>query len=464
MRLISKLFVIILSILTATALAQTPIGTAITYQGLLTQSDTPATGQFCFNFRLYDAPTAGNQVGPELTPCDVHVTDGQFSVDLDFGPDAFNGEARWLQIQVITNGGQVTTTLLPRQRIAPAPEAIFAQNAATAQVAVQAQHALNSIPTGAAILTSSSIPPDNFSATGETLITTPTPGQWELNADFPTPHTSAFVGEINGNLYLVNFQGVFRYDKEEDTWTFRTGVPNQRHDFAATVHAGEIYITGGRVGPVISNLTQSYDPATNTWATHANAPKVLHFHSCVSLGDALFVFGGNDGNTDNTQMFRFRPNTNSWSQLGSSPVFIKAKPAVVDNRIFVFEATNSSGSNTDVHEYNPSIERWAIAQSVPGLPMKGRATAVINNKIHVIGGSINDLNQLYNLHLIFDPATYTWSTNAADLPVKRSHGNAVATGSTLYYIAGYNEIGVNTNTVFQLEAGQSTKWHLHTKD
>ena len=111
-----------------------PLGTAFTFQGRLTADGQPADGQYDFLFRLYDAPSGGNVVGPLLATNALPVSNGLFMVELDFGAGMFNGEARWLQIAVQTNGATRFTLLSPRQPLLPAPTALFAEAAATAQV------------------------------------------------------------------------------------------------------------------------------------------------------------------------------------------------------------------------------------------------------------------------------------------------------------------------------------------
>jgi len=108
-------------------LAQAPIGTNFTYQGQLKENGLLANGPYDFQFALYDAATGGSQVGSTLTRDDVGVTDGLFTVELDFG-DVFNGEERWLEIAV--RPGDSTgayTTLSPRQLLTAAPYALHAR-------------------------------------------------------------------------------------------------------------------------------------------------------------------------------------------------------------------------------------------------------------------------------------------------------------------------------------------------
>src|SRR4051812_25730470 len=55
------------------------LGTAITYQGRLTQGGNPATGSFDFQFRLFDALTNGNQSGGTIAQENISVSDGNFT-------------------------------------------------------------------------------------------------------------------------------------------------------------------------------------------------------------------------------------------------------------------------------------------------------------------------------------------------------------------------------------------------
>jgi hypothetical protein len=109
-------------------------GTAFTYQGRLYDGGNPANGDYDLQFALYDASTNGNQVGSAMTNAATAVTNGLFTVTLDFG-GVFNGSNYWLQIAARTNGGSAFTTLSPLQALTPVPYAVYAQ---TSGVAVSA--------------------------------------------------------------------------------------------------------------------------------------------------------------------------------------------------------------------------------------------------------------------------------------------------------------------------------------
>ena len=106
-----------------------PLGTAFTYQGRLTQGGNPAHGSYDLRFALFDAASAGNQVGAAITNQNVAVSNGLFTVLLDFGSGVFTNEARWLEIGVSTGPAEAFNTLTPRQGTTPAPYALFAAQA-----------------------------------------------------------------------------------------------------------------------------------------------------------------------------------------------------------------------------------------------------------------------------------------------------------------------------------------------
>ena len=107
--------------LTLAAQALTP---AFTWQGELRLASGPATGPFDMEFRLFNAISAGTQIGVTVTAANVPVTGGLFAVPLDFGAAQFAGDRQWLQVR-IRPGGTMDTfeTLAPRTEVTAAPYA-----------------------------------------------------------------------------------------------------------------------------------------------------------------------------------------------------------------------------------------------------------------------------------------------------------------------------------------------------
>ena len=139
MKNVKMLFYVLLCINALDAFAQ---GTAFSYQGRLNTNGVPVTGLYDFQFYLRDALTAGNPVGTTNTLAPVGVTNGVFSVTLDFS-NQFPGASRWLEISVRTNGGTTFTNLSPRQPLLAVPYAITASNLTGTLPASQLSGSLN---------------------------------------------------------------------------------------------------------------------------------------------------------------------------------------------------------------------------------------------------------------------------------------------------------------------------------
>ncbi len=118
------------------ASAQGPIDTSFSYQGRLRLINGAYVSNTCdFQFSLWDAPTGGTQVGGVLERNNIAITDGYFSVSLDFG-DVFPGDERYLQIAVsCPESGSSYDTLAGRVEIDSVPYALTSQDAAGGRVA-----------------------------------------------------------------------------------------------------------------------------------------------------------------------------------------------------------------------------------------------------------------------------------------------------------------------------------------
>jgi hypothetical protein len=105
----------------APAVPDETLGSFFTYQGRLEDASGPVNDTCDFEFSLWTDSLLGNPVGGTQARDSVTLDDGYFSVSLDFGVSAFQGEARYLQIAVDCGSG--STTLSPRVALGAAPYA-----------------------------------------------------------------------------------------------------------------------------------------------------------------------------------------------------------------------------------------------------------------------------------------------------------------------------------------------------
>jgi trimeric autotransporter adhesin len=189
-------FITLFTLMLCVAQAAT-LPTAFTYQGRLSDNGQPANGIYDLRFSIFDAANGGALVAGPLTNSATSASNGLFTVTLDFGGSVFDGNTRWLEIEVETSGTTSFTTLSPRQPLTPAPSALFAVNSALAATA-----------TTASSVAASAVSPTQLNTTGA-----PASGQvlaFNGTGLVWTNPTSASAWSLNGNTGTVpgvNFLG-----------------------------------------------------------------------------------------------------------------------------------------------------------------------------------------------------------------------------------------------------------------
>jgi hypothetical protein len=255
------------------------MGTAFTYQGQLRRDGNLVNGACDFRFTLWDAETGGNQIGPIQDKTNVSVTNGLFTVQLDFGAGAFKGDARWLEIAVKCAGDTSYTTLSPRQPLTPAPYALALPGLWTQQNATSPNiiggYSGNSVTSG---------------VVGATI-------GGGGHAGFPNQVTSDF-GVVGGGDHntasgtVATVGGGEGNTASGDHATVAGGLSNTASGAWATIGGGQNNIVSGTVATVSGGLSNiaSWDSATVGGGSSNTAS---NFAATVGGGYGNTASGGN---------------------------------------------------------------------------------------------------------------------------------------------------------------------------
>jgi hypothetical protein len=188
-----------------------PAGTAFTYQGRLMDGESWADGLYEFEFKLFDLASGGTQVNGTYSLRSVEVADGYFTVQLDFGGVAFDGDARWLEIGVRpVDTTDPFTTLSPRQEVTPSPYALYAEKAGADNDWQTSGDDMYSIPSGNVGIGTSS-PLSRLSAGGNGFVNT---GVYGNGSDYGVYGNSSTYGVFGRGSY----SGV--HGRDDDSGSF----------------------------------------------------------------------------------------------------------------------------------------------------------------------------------------------------------------------------------------------------
>jgi hypothetical protein len=347
-------------------IASATAGTAFAYQGRLQDGSAPAQGSYDVRFAVYDAVGGGTQWGPALTNAAVAISNGLFTVTLDFGAGVFDGGPRWLQIGVRTNGSPDDyVALSPRQPISPAPYAIWAASADT-------------VPAGN--ITSGTIPDARLSTNVALL---------DQSASFSgTVAASSFQGNGAG---LTNVAGTFTW--QVVSGTTQQAVSNRGYlaNNAATVTitlpsspaVGEVVrVAGMGVGgwKIAQNdgqviLTRPIGGVAGlAWTPCTNAPSA-YWQVLAMSSDGTKVLAGQTGgqlytSTDAGATWTARETTRYWRWGASSADGTKLVAVVQNGQLYT---STDSGVTWTPRESNRS---WVnVASSSDGVKL----VAVVQN-------------------------------------------------------------------------------------
>jgi hypothetical protein len=234
----------------------------IGYQGRLTDNGAPAHGNYDLRFRLYGAASGGVPMGNTVTVNSVAVTHGAFSVSLDFGAAVFDGNGRWLEIGVRTQGSTADYGVLtPRQAITAAPYALYALTPAGPPGPAG--------PAGAAGQVGPAGPPGTTTAEG---LTSGTLSDARLSANVP----------------LLDADNLFAGD---NNFTGAARLTNPANRFAGD-GSGLVNVPGTTPWQVISSSTLAAEANRGYFLNHSEmttvtlpgSPKVGDFFTVSSIG------------------------------------------------------------------------------------------------------------------------------------------------------------------------------------
>jgi hypothetical protein len=334
----------------STLLAQ---GTAVTYQGRLNDGVNPANGVYDLRFTIYDSTNLpGVVVAGPLTDSAVGVSNGLFTVTLDFGLGVFTGADRWLEIGVRSNALGAFLTLSPRQQFTSTPYAVRTANFSGAV-------ADNQLSANVARLNANQV----FT------------GQVQLG-NVSNSFTGSFTGDGSG---LTNISGTFRW--QVIAGTTQQAQPNT--GYLAT-NASEVTITLP-AAPNIGDTVRVSGPGSGGWKLAQNAGQSIlgvnlgligvnwmprdtnrFWQTVASSADGTkLVAGVSPGqiytSTDSGVSWTARDSNRNWQAVVSSADGTKLVAAVFGGQIYT---SIDSGLNWTAHDTNRNWQ--AVASSADG--------------------------------------------------------------------------------------------------
>ncbi len=191
------------------------------------------------------------------------------------------------------------------------------------------------------------------------------------------------------------------------------------------------------------------------WRAGAPTPLKVARRVSAVLDGKVYVFGGffpkkagdPPGPPDySMDVYEYDVARNEWSKKAPMPIgfgFSTAAAYAIGDKIFVIVGWGTDGFRNDLLEYTPATDQWRTRAPRPTYRTNA-ATAAVNGKLYVLGGSgtIDDgpwaLNKRgdQKSHVeIYDPASNSWTTGQAAPMLSRPSTRAAFTAIRSMYSA-----------------------------
>lgn len=420
-----------------------------TYQGRLVDGAALANGNYELTFRLFDNLAAGTQVGSAVVLAPVAVTNGLFTVELDFGAASFSGAGRWLELAARTNGAVTTPeTLAPRQPINAVPYAIRAfsgsGNAAelTSGTLPDARLGAN-IPRAGDLNSLSNSLAIRLAALESALTTLSN----QVKALPPASVSAVSANPADPGLLGAGWSRFSSVAAPPWLAGSSDGAPSGRSGHSAVWTGQQWLIWGGAIGGGnLSAIGAAYDPATDAWTaiSQLNAPAARQGHSAVWTGSALLVWGGLGAGSSGPLATggNFNPVAANWSALpttGAPAARQQHVTAWTGTRMLVWGGRNATGLLADGKVLDPA-GAWTDLPGAGAPAARSGAVGVWTGSEFVVWGGLGALGELASgarLPLAGGATPGVWAAlPGAGAPAARSGHTMIWTGSKVLVWGG----------------------------
>jgi N-acetylneuraminic acid mutarotase len=221
------------------------------------------------------------------------------------------------------------------------------------------------------------------------------------------------------------------------SWTRQPDMPTPRSAHAVVATGSSIYVLGG-TGPDGQPVTTVDRFDGRSWTSEGTIPgEGLNAPAAASVGSSVYLIGGfgTTTNSPRSAVLRYDVKTRKWSEAAPLPAPRGGHAAAVLNgRIHVIGGGNSQSTIDDHSVYDPQTNTWTSKRPLPR-SMGSPAAVVVNGRLYSIGGRSGP-NDFGDVH-IYDPQTDAWVAGPSIEP--RGTGGAAVIDGTIYYFGGESQ-------------------------
>lgn len=294
--------------------------------------------------------------------------------------------------------------------------------------------------------------------------------------------------EVNGGMAMMNFKGQlashalavfallgFATTASAQSWIDQSAMKVARVEATTIDYRDNIYVFNGfKPGIRIAESVEKYDSSTKQWSligsSSVNDDSAMTHNGAVRVGVDVWLIGGRVGSHPgrvSNKVWIYNLDSNKWRRGPDLPVPSAAGgAALVNNKIHWIGGIDADAScdvaNHFVYDLDKPSAGWNNITATAGMPSPRNhfSTAAVNGIIYVMGGQYGHdacpgkMTQDTPLVHAFNPANNQWSQKA-DMPNKNSHSEP---GTFVYKDDIYTTGGENAGDKVWKYSPSTNKW------
>jgi len=245
----------------------------------------------------------------------------------------------------------------------------------------------------------------------------PKTDSWTTLTPMPTPRAGLAIAEYQGKIYCIGgytiaFGGPMLsalldvnevYDIATDSWSTKASIPVK----TTPLHA---YVVNGQIFVITLNVLYRYDPVKDVWTNKTTTSPSENLAFSAMAGNKI-IFGnlltfGSVFEPPMSASFKamiYVPKTNRWSEGQISPEINSNRIATragattghyAPARVYVtalVESCTEDGSfvNWEMLVYDPAKDKWSTVKA-PSIDITGCSVTVVDDILYVLGGAVNE--------------------------------------------------------------------------
>jgi hypothetical protein len=273
-----------------------------------------------------------------------------------------------------------------------------------------------------------------------------TVGVWENKTALPHVGGNIRAVAIDEKIYVIHESFTCMYDTVTDTWIDETAMPAiEGRNFEVAVVDTTIYAIG-------KDINEAYNTLTDTWETKQPPLIQIDRYNLNVVEDKIYTLQGlmYDTVADKWEQILSVPSSVSGVNQPQIGVY---QSCVINNEIYVLNENTEVPTiikEGKMYVYNPKNENWTAVSSIPKLYVGSAVAAVTGQyapkQIYVIGGCIVHglaMTTAVNSVYAYNPNNDSWS-QVADLFTARSNPAVAVVNDKIYVIGGSLDVSTLT--------------------